>query len=287
MADNLEQSGSQRRSLGEISLLNEDPHFFKLPQIDLDQISYPLNGMEVLGEQIEMGHFWFIACLNRIKECLINCFGNSQPVGLDIGCGTGWFTSKLTASGFTTTGIDALPRFAAHENDPGARFYCGDIFGFIPKAEFDYVLLMDVMEHIEDDTRFFAQAVKFLKPGGIAIIHVPAFRWLWSPDDVAARHLRRYTKCSFHKVVAAASNQLAELKLETAIYCYASTLPLYAISRWKEYLRRGKPIFLKKTEYRPPRFLNKILGAVLSLEQKWVRRPLFGSSLLAVVRRTV
>jgi hypothetical protein len=53
--------------------------------------------------------------------------------------------------------------------------------------------LFDVLEHVEDDTGFLNEIHRCLTPSGRLYMTVPAMPWLWSYDDVAAGHYRRYT----------------------------------------------------------------------------------------------
>jgi 2-polyprenyl-3-methyl-5-hydroxy-6-metoxy-1,4-benzoquinol methylase len=52
----------------------------------------------------------------------------------------------------------------------------------LPDSEkFDAILYIDVIEHIEDDKKELQLASRFLKPGGVLIIIVPAHPFLYSP----------------------------------------------------------------------------------------------------------
>jgi len=53
--------------------------------------------------------------------------------------------------------------------------------------------LFDVIEHIPDDAGFMTRIHNLLIPGGRVYLTVPAYGWLWSHEDVLARHSRRYT----------------------------------------------------------------------------------------------
>ncbi|MCX5908569.1 MAG: class I SAM-dependent methyltransferase, partial [Deltaproteobacteria bacterium] len=44
----------------------------------------------------------------------------------------------------------------------------------LPESSLDAVVLLNVLEHITDDRAAMAQVVRILKPGGIAVIEVPA-----------------------------------------------------------------------------------------------------------------
>jgi len=58
----------------------------------------------------------------------------------------------------------------------------------------DAVVLVNVLEHIEDDQSALKQLVRILKPGGYLLIFVPALQILMSTLDVMHGHFRRYQK---------------------------------------------------------------------------------------------
>ena len=58
---------------------------------------------------------------------------------------------------------------------------------------FDVILILDVIEHVQDDRLALSEVYRVLKPGGIAIFNTPAFKFLWSYHDISAKHIRRYT----------------------------------------------------------------------------------------------
>ena len=69
-----------------------------------------------------------------------------------------------------------------------------DYLGGQPEASRDCVVMVNVLEHIEDDARAMAGLFRILKPGGHLLVFVPALGWLFSAMDVALGHHRRYHK---------------------------------------------------------------------------------------------
>jgi 2-polyprenyl-3-methyl-5-hydroxy-6-metoxy-1,4-benzoquinol methylase len=58
---------------------------------------------------------------------------------------------------------------------------------------YDVLLMLDVMEHVQDDASLIRSSVAHLKDGGTAVITVPAFQFLYSGHDRFLGHYRRYT----------------------------------------------------------------------------------------------
>src|SRR4029079_15037611 len=71
-------------------------------------------------------------------------------------------------------------------------------------AQFNYVAVFEVLEHINDDFGALRQWRQWLKPGGIMVLSVPAHMKRWSLNDEWAGHFRRYEKQSLIELVECA-----------------------------------------------------------------------------------
>ncbi len=131
---------------------------------------------------------------------------------LDIGCGEGFLAEVLNAAGHRVTGVDCL-------DAPRHRGILADYLRLdLDSAEtarilrarperFDYILLLDILEHLREPERLLRAAKALLKPGGKIIISVPNIanvtvraQLLFGRFDYAERgildrtHLRFYTR---------------------------------------------------------------------------------------------
>ncbi len=77
-----------------------------------------------------------------------------------------------------------------------------------------------MVEHILDDTGFLCGIHRLLAPGGRLYLTVPAYQWLWSPEDDLAGHCRRYSLGGICRVVEGAGFQI---EFPT---CFFTFLPL-------------------------------------------------------------
>jgi 2-polyprenyl-3-methyl-5-hydroxy-6-metoxy-1,4-benzoquinol methylase len=150
----------------------------------------------------------------------------------------------------------------------------------LPPETFDVVLLTDVLEHIEDDTRSARTALRLLRPGGIVVATVPAYQWLYSPRDAHHHHFRRYNKRRFRELWRSADAQILLLShYNTLLFPPAATVRLAT-----KLLPRGtKPADLAI----PPAPLNRLLARIMRSEINLLGRlhlP-FGLSLVAVVQK--
>jgi SAM-dependent methyltransferase len=91
---------------------------------------------------------------------------------VDLGCGTGAFTSRLQRYGFDLHGVDISTQSVARASHkfPQVSFHVGDIEATpFPAGDFDVVFLSSVLHHFPDLTRTVAECGRILKPGGILL----------------------------------------------------------------------------------------------------------------------
>jgi len=62
------------------------------------------------------------------------------------------------------------------------------------EENFDSVVYINVLEHIQDDRTELTNALETLRPEGHLLLFVPALEWLYSDFDKQIGHFRRYTK---------------------------------------------------------------------------------------------
>lgn len=97
----------------------------------------------------------------------------------------------------------------------------------IEEDGFDYALLMDSLEYMEDDMEYITQLCNKLNKGAWLFFTLPAFQKLWSDHDVIVKLLRRYDRKSFLK-------QLGQMKQITIIeehYFYFTLLCIRGIQK--------------------------------------------------------
>jgi SAM-dependent methyltransferase len=229
---------------------------------------------------LERWHFWFAGRRDLVRGLLARHLEPAPQRLLDVGCGTGHLARELLAAGHHVTAVDFLPEAlaAARADAPGVGLLRADA-GRLPlgAGAFDAVTMLDVLEHV-DDAAALAELRRVLRPGGLLVLTVPAFPWLWSHRDQAAGHRRRYTRGSLRAALGAAG--FAPLELG-AYQC--ALFPAVVASRLLG--RRGPR--LRDAEERPPALLNAALTWINRREAALGpgRLP-FGSSLAAACRRS-
>jgi 2-polyprenyl-3-methyl-5-hydroxy-6-metoxy-1,4-benzoquinol methylase len=68
-------------------------------------------------------------------------------------------------------------------------------------GSFDTVFALNIVEHVKDDVAAMKNIKKLLKPGGKAVILVPAYQSLYNNFDKELEHYRRYTLQSLTKIL--------------------------------------------------------------------------------------
>lgn len=70
-------------------------------------------------------------------------------------------------------------------------------------ASFDLVMACDVIEHVDNDRRAFAELSRVLKPNGHMIFSVPLHASHWTEFDNYVGHARRYEPAELTELIAA------------------------------------------------------------------------------------
>jgi len=125
------------------------------------------------------------------------------PAGrvLDFGAGSGEFSRRLRAMGADVVCVepDSLLRQRLSREGFMAFRSLDDSTGM-----FDMVVMVNVLEHIEQDEVLLAQLARRIAPDGRLFIFVPALQILYSRFDSLIGHFRRYSAAGLAQVVTGA-----------------------------------------------------------------------------------
>lgn len=229
----------------------------------------------------EESHWWF-AARSAIVRRIIDKYGNLKPgeTVLDIGCGTGAILKELSAK-YDVVGLDMSPLAVEYSRKRGLKNVFQMPVQEFPKDKFNVktAILLDVIEHIDDDVAVLRAAGDIVGPNGRIIITVPAHMWMWSSHDVINHHKRRYSMESLKESLDRAG--LEPLKLS-----YYNTL-LFPLAAAKKFMDRERPSDeAHEAVDQPGALVNTVFKKIFASEKYLVpsiNLP-FGVSLLAVVR---
>lgn len=233
---------------------------------------------------LEARSFWFRARNRLIVWALATYFPTAGDV-LEVGCGTGFVLAGIRDAfpGVRLAGSDVFTRGLtfAQRRVPDATLFQMDARA-VPFADaFDVVGAFDVLEHVDEDERVLTQLHQACRPGGGIIVTVPQHMALWSRNDEAACHRRRYSRSELVRKVTAAGFRVAR-----ATSFVSLPLPLMALSRLRA--RGTHAGYDPLAELKLPTALDRTLGAMLAAERAAIRGGLSlpaGGSLLLIARR--
>jgi SAM-dependent methyltransferase len=142
----------------------------------------------------------------------------------------------------------------------------------LQEASIDGIVLVNVLEHIEDDAGALSGMARILKPGGHVMLFVPALNFLMSPMDQRLQHKRRYLRKGLERLVSGVG-----LEVVSSRY-----MDLLGVAAWFFVHRVGR-----STEFNPPmaqlydRLFVPATRAIESLGASWL-----GKSISLVARKS-
>ncbi|MCW3841532.1 class I SAM-dependent methyltransferase [Micromonospora yasonensis] len=131
---------------------------------------------------------------------------------LDVGAAGGGNTRVLRAYGWRPLALEYSAEGAGVARERGLDVVRADARHLpLPSAGLGLVVAFDILEHVDEDHLAAAEVRRVLRPGGTALIAVPADLRLWSAHDVAVGHVRRYDHAGLRAVVEKAGLVVDEL----------------------------------------------------------------------------
>ena len=188
-----------------------------------------MSEFRYVGSELELfsaAHNWKAYWSSRVRPFV---GGDTLEVGAGIGANTPFLdqggnrrwvclepdrllTAQLTAN---------LTRSTAR---PGYEIICGTVQS-LDAGQFDTIIYIDVLEHIEDDRGELSAAARLLRPGGRLIVLSPAHQRLFTPFDAAIGHYRRYDRPMLRRISP------PDLRFEQVWYLDSAGLLLSAANR--------------------------------------------------------
>jgi SAM-dependent methyltransferase len=236
--------------------------------------------------RVEASHWWFVGRRRIIRSFVQRLFPDLQANEekqariLDVGCGTGANLEMLSEFG-VAEGVDVSPEALSFCTERGLENVKLGAAEALPydDSSFDLVTGLDVVEHLDDDLAGLKEMRRVLRPGGRAVLFVPAFMFLWGVQDDISNHRRRYTLKELRQVVREAG-----FEVERATYVNISFFTPILLGR----------LLMRATGLRPESennitvgFLNGVLGKLFAAERgplRYLNFP-FGVSIICVARR--
>ncbi len=228
---------------------------------------------------------WYFRSLHAHVARLLATAGVARNAAvLDAGCGTGGMILRLRAQqpAWKFSGIDFMPLACEL-----TRKRCGaDVeireasvtalpFG---DASFDAVVSADVICQVVAADVAVKEFFRVLRPGGVVVINVPAYMWMWSYHDDSCETKHRYTRPEIEALLRGAG-------FEARGTTHWNALPFPLVWAKRKLFRSAKDTSDVK-QY--PAVIEAGFGAMMAVEHAWLRRGgrwAWGTSVLAVARK--
>ena len=195
-----------------------------------------------LMAELEATHWWYTGVQDLFNRLLVNpqfAVGKNPNV-LDAGCGSGAHLQRLHSllnpaylGGFDLS--ELAVKHAARKN-PNADIYQANLCNpEVHVAELDFILCCDVLytTPLDEGIAGLKTLTDRLRPGGLLLLHLPAFNWLKSRHDLAVHTRQRFTKASTRRILTS-----LQLRVEFLSYRMCVLLPAVVARRLPSLLRR-------------------------------------------------
>jgi SAM-dependent methyltransferase len=217
-------------------------------------------------------HPWEICRLNFFSKLVAQTLpAKTHTKILDAGAGDGWLSQELSKKlsiehKIVCWDANYTPEFLEQTKSTqhsGLEFSLDR-----PASTFDLILMLDVLEHVENDNLFLNRLVsENLIDGGTVVISVPAWSFLFSSHDRHLKHFRRYTPSAVRNLLT--SNGLKVLR--SGGLFHSLVLPR-AFQIIRELCFKKFPENKGVGVWRGSPLTTKIIIAVLSADNKFSER---------------
>ncbi len=242
-----------------------------------------LENQDFYYQLVQPDHFWFKARVDMLEYLLQqNKISLDGKLGLEIGCGNSLLSSQIEQKyNCVIDGVDLTN--AANRVPTRGQFYQVDITQdqSMVKGDRDFIILFDILEHIESVPEFLNACLSYLKPGGYVLVNVPAHHFLYSRYDQVAGHIRRYTRPLLSQHL---SDQVTEVQQAYWGFFFVPLLIIRKILLNMKGNTTDKEIY-KRGFLPPSKWLNSFLTFFSWIEMKLLIGTNIGTSILAIYKK--
>jgi SAM-dependent methyltransferase len=210
-------------------------------------------------------HWYYQSKLQPLIAYTSKLLRNDIPLTIvDVGSGSGFFAIKLEkVFGPKIKKVFLVDiNYTPEEIDATRNAKIEKVLRIPDKIENGLVILMDVLEHLEDDLKMLNE-IKAATTGSNNhfFITVPAFYSLWSGHDVYLGHYRRYKINTLNSVL-----NKANYKIENTYYLYGSLFPMVWAVRKLDNLKGKKEATSNMKPFSP--LVNSVLLGIATIDMK-------------------
>ena len=234
---------------------------------------------------VEDKHWWFVARRQIIETVIKKLRLPRNAQILEAGCGTGGNLKMLSRHGrVSAMELDKIACELANQRQI-ASVKQGSLPLNIPfNSQYDLILILDVIEHLDDDLSALKALYYKLKPGAYLLITVPAYQFLWSEHDDINHHKRRYRLKGLKQIVSKAGYEVCQ-----GSYFNTILFPLIVIVRsLGKLLPKKNNNQISSDLVLPSKPVNQLFRWLFATEGYFINKfsQPFGVSILLLARRT-
>lgn len=231
----------------------------------------------------KIAFWWFLGRRDLFTNILGDHIKAPVNMAVDIGCGPGTNETLYPLFAKNWLALDhSKESFKGRDTKNGSLILLADVLNLpVKSGSAELCLMLDVLEHIDDEQRVLSEIHRILRNDGLILISVPAFNCLWSYHDEQAGHKKRYRKKGLQSVCE-------ESGFEILGHYYFNTLlfiPIFLIRKFLRILPQGKKTLEMNLS---PKYFDKLFCFILKLENfvnlKLFKLP-FGTSIVALLRK--
>ncbi|MGC4073498.1 MAG: class I SAM-dependent methyltransferase [Nibricoccus sp.] len=229
-------------------------------------------------------HMWYYRALHtRLRDYLSRGLGNTDSVCLlDAGCGTGGFLRRIEKAQprWKLSGVDISPLACGHaRRRVSAEIQQASVTALpFGDSTFDGIVSADVLYQVERPVEALKEFFRCVRPGGVVVVNVAAYRWLWSYHDEMVQSKHRFTRGEMVRLM-----EQAGFTVEASTYWNTLPFPLVVVRRK---LMWSRPTAGDVRMHSAP--VEAAFNGMMACERGWLRTGLrlpFGSSVLVAARR--
>ena len=200
---------------------------------------------------------------------------DGKPRVYDLGCGSGYFSRKLSRLGYDVVGVepdrDAFAIASSSRLADSASFLNISIDKINIESDADVVIMHDVLEHIDAEHATLLSVSTLLRDSGLLIISVPASELLFGHHDHQLGHFRRYSKASLRRAL----NPMFDIQSIR----YLGAIGIFPILLFSKILKTSYPVASDKSVP----FTQRLFGWLLHIE--WLLHIPFGGGLIVIATK--
>ena len=234
---------------------------------------------------VEGKHWWYKSLHKLVLNSIESNFNSKEINILDAGCGTGGLLEYLRSKNYNNiSGYDLSKDAVELSNQKGLNTIELDLIDYQnTDKKYDVIISNDTMYffNLEEQKRILDEFYLSLNRGGILILNLPSFNAFGGIHDKAVGVENRFNAKMVDDMI---DNDKFEIIQKTYWPFLLSPLIYLVRLAQRVQLKNNSNVRYVSDIDVPPEIINNTLYSIITLENKYIKRKPFGSSLFLVLR---